>query len=198
MRWGSLLLAAALCLGLMAGCSTADPQEESSDTLFSSSPTVSGTEAVPTSAVTSGGTSATSTADGSGTQNSSRTTAHTAAETTKTTKATAGTTLPAVVDRFDKPSVKNTAALLNPMSSAADAQADALRNKVLSARDQIKKGTGKTYYVSPKGDDNNDGLSAKTPKRTYSFGLQLPPPLSIGSSAAENTLPSCTRTHSDQ
>ena len=59
MRWGSLLLAAALCLGLMAGCNTADPQEESSDTLSSPSPTVSGTEAVPTSAETSGGTSAT-------------------------------------------------------------------------------------------------------------------------------------------
>lgn len=179
MRWGSLLLAAALCLGLMAGCNTADPQEESSDTLSSPSPTVSGTEAVPTSAETSGGTSATSAADGSGTQNSSQTTAAAAAETTKmtqttkTTKATAGTTRPAAVDKFDKPTVKNTAALLNPMSSAADAQADALRNKVLGARDQIKKGTGKTYYVSPKGDDNNDGLSAKTPKRTYSFGLQL-------------------------
>ena len=56
-------------------------------------------------------------------------------------------------------------------SSKTDAAADALRNKILNAKNTTEnyKITGTIYYVSPKGNDDNDGKSPATAfKTTYS------------------------------
>ena len=68
----------------------------------------------------------------------------------------------ATVDKNDKPIVKNTAKLMQPITAISDGVADGLRNKILSTKDNIKV-TGKTYYISYRGNDNNDGLSPENP-----------------------------------
>ena len=72
----------------------------------------------------------------------------------------------AKVDPADKPTVKNTANLMKPMSSKSDAQAETLRNKVLNAKSAEVKVTGKIYYISYRGNDLNDGLSPERPWKT--------------------------------
>ena len=59
----------------------------------------------------------------------------------------------------------NPAQLLNPMSGGADAEAEALRQRILTTKDELVI-TGRTYYVSPKGDDKNSGTSPKTAWKT--------------------------------
>lgn len=53
-------------------------------------------------------------------------------------------------------------------SSESDKEAAALRNKILSTgnTDEIYNITGKKYYVSPKGNDDNDGLTPATAFKT--------------------------------
>lgn len=55
-------------------------------------------------------------------------------------------------------------------SGKSDAQADALRNKVLNAKNtaEIYSIKGTTYYVSPNGNDDNDGKSPATAFKTTS------------------------------
>lgn len=55
-----------------------------------------------------------------------------------------------------------------PIESKIEAQATELRNKILNSENTEKyyKWTGKTYYVSPTGNDSNDGLSKKTAVQT--------------------------------
>ena len=69
----------------------------------------------------------------------------------------------------------NCAQLLNPLKGYADKEATALRNKILNAEntEEIYEITGTKYYVSPGGDDNNDGKSPDTPIRTFSAVLGL-------------------------
>ena len=56
----------------------------------------------------------------------------------------------------------NTAIILNDVKGKSDAQAEAMRDKILNAKDELKI-TGKTYYISSKnGNDQNDGLSPET------------------------------------
>lgn len=59
----------------------------------------------------------------------------------------------------------NTANLMNPQIGGSDEQADALRNKILNAKDTLKI-NGKKYYISPNGSLDNDGLSPETPWST--------------------------------
>ena len=58
-------------------------------------------------------------------------------------------------------------------------EAQAMREKVLNSKNtaEIYKWSGKTYYVSPDGDDKNDGLSPKTAIRTLNAdAIYLSPP----------------------
>lgn len=63
------------------------------------------------------------------------------------------------------------------LAGSSDAEATAMRNKVLSSKNtaEIYNITGTKYYVSPKGDDKNDGKSpAKAIKTTTAiYGLSL-------------------------
>lgn len=55
-----------------------------------------------------------------------------------------------------------------PLKGYADKEADELRNKILNAKntEHNYKITGTKYYISPGGDDKNDGKSPKTAFRT--------------------------------
>lgn len=58
----------------------------------------------------------------------------------------------------DKPSIKNTSNLVEPIASHFDSQANAMRNKVLNSTDNVKT-SGKKYYISNNGNDNNNGTT---------------------------------------
>ena len=51
------------------------------------------------------------------------------------------------------------------LSGGADREAKLLREKILNAKDNLKI-TGKSYYISNSGNDNNDGLSPETAWKT--------------------------------
>ena len=76
-------------------------------------------------------------------------------------------TVTVVINPNDKPSLKNTAGLLNPMSTKSDAQAEKLRNSILNTNDNLKI-SGTKYYISNYGDDDNDGKSPETAWKTIS------------------------------
>lgn len=59
----------------------------------------------------------------------------------------------------------NSAAKWNPQTGGADAEAEALRQEILNTKDNLVI-TGTTYYISPNGDDANDGTSPKTAWKT--------------------------------
>lgn len=63
---------------------------------------------------------------------------------------------------------------LYDFKGGADAQADAMRKKILNAKDELEPGPGGTiYYFSQKGDNDNDGLSPDTPKKDSIFTQNL-------------------------
>lgn len=81
-----------------------------------------------------------------------------------------GTSTPTLNTPWDKMT-------LSHLAGSSDAQATAMRNKVLSSKNtaDIYNITGTKYYVSPKGDDKNDGKSpAKAIKTTTALsGISL-------------------------
>ena len=68
-----------------------------------------------------------------------------------------------VEDTNDTVAGGNTANRLNPQTGGADKEADALRTKILNAKDTLKK-TGRVWYISRKGNDANAGDS---PERAW-------------------------------
>ena len=50
----------------------------------------------------------------------------------------------------------------NPQAGGADAEADALRDKILNAEDVDPEDYNTVYYISPSGNDANDGTSPET------------------------------------
>ncbi len=68
---------------------------------------------------------------------------------------------------YEQPVTENTALYYRAMHSRFDAQAEALRASILALPDTLKaKEGGKTYHISPLGDDANDGLTPATAWRT--------------------------------
>ena len=68
-----------------------------------------------------------------------------------------------------------------PVESQIEAQATEMRNNIINSAntDQYYTWTGKTYYISPDGNDNNDGLSPKNAVQTIDadvFTLNPPQP----------------------
>ena len=73
--------------------------------------------------------------------------------------------------------VGNTANLMNPQVGGSDAQANALRKKILNAKDNLKI-SGRKFYISPKGSLDNTGLSPESPWSTDAlivYGYELDP-----------------------
>ena len=55
---------------------------------------------------------------------------------------------------------------LSHLKTSTDALADTMRKKVVNAKNTNYNVTGTTYYISPDGDDNNDGKSKDKPIKT--------------------------------
>jgi hypothetical protein len=73
----------------------------------------------------------------------------------------------------DKPFTGNAAVLYNKQTSSYDADAEKLRQGILNTKDTVKPSTtGKTYYISPKGDDKNAGTSKDKAWKTTANLLQ--------------------------
>jgi hypothetical protein len=122
-----------------------------------------GTTSAPESQTTTTATTVTTGGDVGGETNT------TAGRKPTTTGETEKTTKPAfTIDTSnEKPVTSNISTNYNEMHSQSDAQANAMRNKVLNAKDEVKaSATGKTYYVSYKGSDSNDGTSPAKAWRT--------------------------------
>jgi len=76
-----------------------------------------------------------------------------------------------IVEKNSIPSTLSTkweASSTSPVKGGATAQAAAMREKVLNTKNTADyyKWKGKTFYVSPNGDDKNDGLTPKTAVKT--------------------------------
>lgn len=54
-----------------------------------------------------------------------------------------------------------------------DKKAEALKNEILTSESNYSEAYGNIYYVSEKGDDNNDGLSSETPIRSLDKASEL-------------------------
>lgn len=65
----------------------------------------------------------------------------------------------------DKPSDYSLVYTFNPIETKTNSQSDALRNKIMTAKDNLKI-TGTKYYVSNNGNDSNDGTSPATAWKT--------------------------------
>ncbi len=96
-----------------------------------------------------------------------KTTTKKKATTTSTKKPTTTTTQTPTLPtsgNWEKPVTVNTAILYNQKSSSFDATAEARRQSILNAPDTLKASAGgKTYYISYRGDDGNNGLTKNTP-----------------------------------
>lgn len=62
---------------------------------------------------------------------------------------------------------------INNMSGGSDAEAETLRNKILNAADDVKVTGTKYYFSSINGNDENDGLSPKTPLKSLTSATKL-------------------------
>ncbi len=83
------------------------------------------------------------------------------------------------VTNWEKPVTYNTAILYNPQSSSYDADAEKKRLSIVNSKSAVgPSADGKTYYVSPKGNDDNDGLSPanawRTPENLHSIARFRP------------------------
>ncbi len=73
-----------------------------------------------------------------------------------------------IIPRDDASEVRmegNRANIMNPIVGGAEEKAEKRRTEIVSSKDKLTI-KGKKYYISPAGDDLNDGLSEKTPFRS--------------------------------
>ncbi len=156
-KWLAVLLSATMLLGLVA-CG--------GDGEVSSSPASVAGEVETT---TTEGDALTTTSRRGPT---SKTTDTTASTDTKRPNGDAGTSSgssssrPAVTD-WEKPVTYNTAIVYNEKHSSYDAEAEKMRLSIVNSKSVVGPSeVGNTYYVSPKGDDANDGLTPSTAWQT--------------------------------
>lgn len=123
------------------------------------------------------------TADGTGSgssQSGVTTNSQSTGSTTSTSRATTTSRTSAPASNVDKAWVKDPGALSSSVpstyKSAYDTMAETMRNKILSAKDTVKV-AGTTFYISPSGNDANDGKSPatawKTPTAVVNRNLQI-------------------------
>jgi len=65
------------------------------------------------------------------------------------------------IKSFDKPTVRNTAVLLNPIVADSDALADEYRERILNSKNTVPSAKN-IWYISHNGNDSNDGRTEKT------------------------------------
>lgn len=157
-KYLALFLAALLVLTLAACGGDGDVSSSTPESdAFSSSTTESTTTS----------TSASDTMSASATENLTTTEGR-----TRTTTSTEATTTTVAFDGFystvgEKPYAGNAAILYNKQSSRFDGQSEKKRQEILNLKDTVKASAGgTTYYISPKGDDENAGTSKDKAWRT--------------------------------
>lgn len=168
----ALLLTAAV---LLTGC---NPKDDTGVTTTTGGDTVATTTAADgTGDATTDGNATGSTVDGATTTkdgntagtnngNHNNTTAPSKDSATTSKPSSATTTKTDTAASYDKPaSGVNTAALLFPMTSNYDAQANAMRKKIWNAT-STPTVSGTTWYISENGNDSADGKSKNTAWKT--------------------------------
>ncbi len=158
MRKLTALLLAVLLLFTLAACGGNEGVDssapDSADTSSESSAPMSTPDSSPDATTTSSGTPTTTPGR------------------TRTTTSDKTSTDSSVRDNFvstvnEKPYTGNAAILYSKQTSRFDQQAETKRQSILKEKDTVKAtGSGKTYYISPKGDDANAGTSKDRPWRT--------------------------------
>ena len=89
------------------------------------------------------------------------------------------TTRPPITD-WEKPVTYNTAILFNEQHSSYDDEAEKMRLAIVNSKSEVGPSeVGNTYYISPKGDDANDGKSPATAWRTLE-NLHSPARFGVG------------------
>lgn len=82
-----------------------------------------------------------------------------------------------IVPRTDATEIKpegNRANIMNPITGGAEEAAEKRRAEIKDSKDELSI-KGKTYYISPGGDDMNDGLTPETPFRSFDVFSWLKP-----------------------
>ncbi len=169
-KWLAILLAAMLLLSVTA-CGGSESTESDAE--------LSSVESVPVESDNTNKTTVTTTTvskvSASGTKTTAATTTAPSSgkepgvSISKQSKSTSTSATAAVTAVKDDPcpSSINSAILWNGQHSSYDAQAETLRQSILITKDTVKASTtGKTYYVSYKGNDANDGLTPATAWRS--------------------------------
>lgn len=79
-------------------------------------------------------------------------------------------------------STKWEATSTSPVKGGATKEAEAMRKKVINSKNtaDLYKWSGKTYYISPNGDDKNDGLTPQTAIKTFDADAIYMTPLKPG------------------
>lgn len=79
-------------------------------------------------------------------------------------------------------STKWDATSTSPVKGGATKEAEAMRKKVINSKNtaDLYKWSGKTYYISPNGDDKNDGLTPQTAIKTFDADAIYMTPLKPG------------------
>lgn len=154
-----MLTCIALGLAALTGCSRQKVIDVSGSSTVSASSEVSDSSSLDESSVSTG--SEETSSYGSTTATSSNKT------TTRSSQSSSKTSSSGTVSKETKGSWEMAAAYNPQPAGPYAAQVTTLRNKILNSGNSLKA-TGKTYYVSPNGDDFNDGLSPKTAWETPS------------------------------
>ncbi len=154
------MLTLAACDGGHGDVSSSLPADDSSAPVSPEEVTSSTSESATTT-TTDEEDSSTTTAGLTTTGSRTRTTTTTETITTTTTENAYISTV------GEKPYTGNAAILYNKQSSRFDAQSEKKRQEILNLKDTVKAtGSGTTYYISPKGDDENAGTSKDKAWRT--------------------------------
>ena len=103
-----------------------------------------------------------STSSSVSTSASSSSTGKTSSSKIQSTTSTSATTKPITSNGYDKPSDPLLVYKVEPVKSTIDKEATAMRNSVLNAKCATPPSTGTKWYISNKGNDNNDGKSPAT------------------------------------
>ena len=161
----AVILILLCCVSWLTACGDAPPESGASESLMVESSATSGDSATIETITTGSGESSAAdsqTTGGSATggqATGNNTTGKIPGITKSTQQSTQQPTQAPTQNPADKPSGSNIAGPITPMKGKSDGVASILRSRILSAKDATVSVSGKTYYISHKGNDGNSGTS---------------------------------------
>ena len=161
----AVMLILLCCVSWLTACGDAPPESGASEPLMVESSATSGDSATIETITTGSGESSAAdsqTTGGSATggqATGNNTTGKIPGITKSTQQSTQQPTQAPTQNPADKPSGSNIAGPITPMKGKSDGVASILRSRILSAKDATVSVSGKTYYISHKGNDSNSGAS---------------------------------------